>query len=156
VAVLSSSFIYVVTFDGAPTLSAELIVNDSRVAPYRRAYKIGMSRNPQSRLSTLQTAHPRTVFPSVLISVVEGEVSSREAALHRRFNDWKIHGEWFWLSDEDVDDLVAMMSAYDRDVLLFIQQWLCDLPGVDDRANWWREDDEDADEDVDDEDEDAA
>lgn len=64
--------------------------------------KIGYSRNPQERLSALQTAQPRTL---TLLGVAPGSLNT-EAEFHRTFADLRVtHGnEWF--------DLRGRLSAY--------------------------------------------
>ena len=58
--------------------------------------KIGISVNPESRLSTLQTSNPKTLR---LIHAFEG-TGEDEAELHERFAKDRIRGEWFTLSEQ--------------------------------------------------------
>ncbi|OYV96661.1 MAG: hypothetical protein B7Z73_00330 [Planctomycetia bacterium 21-64-5] len=57
--------------------------------------KIGVARDPQARLAQLQTASGARL--SLLGRVRGGRAF--EAALHQRFAELRIHGEWFHLTD---------------------------------------------------------
>lgn len=60
--------------------------------------KIGYSRDPRSRLATLQTASPNRLR---LVACFDGD-ESLEADLHQRFRDYRVNGEWFRLSENQV------------------------------------------------------
>lgn len=64
--------------------------------------KIGSSRNPVSRLRSIQAYSP---FPLELIGQAEAE-SSLEWRLHARFRDQHSHNEWFHWSEE-LEETVA-------------------------------------------------
>ena len=53
--------------------------------------KIGYSNNPKARLAQLQTGNP---FSLELVSVIKGDLSL-EKKLHKRFEEYKLSGEWF-------------------------------------------------------------
>ncbi len=57
----------------------------------RGAVKVGYAKNPTMRLKTLQTGTPGEYR---LLLVVPGE-KDLEAALHRRFAQHRVQGEWF-------------------------------------------------------------
>jgi hypothetical protein len=73
-------------------------------------YKIGISNKPYYREKTLQSEKPTIeliatkAFPSRKIA------ESIEKALHNTFSDKNIRGEWFNLSEEDVDDIISTMK----------------------------------------------
>jgi prophage antirepressor-like protein len=83
---------------------AKLYVN-SKVCDYktylmldilRGFYKIGKSRNPQIRENTLQAE-----VPSIeLLHVIQDDI---ELYLHEKFNSKRLRGEWFELSESDVN-----------------------------------------------------
>lgn len=59
--------------------------------------KIGTARDPESRLLSLQTAHP---YPLRIIGLIPHGGVRTERLLHRRFADHRMNGEWFeWTPD---------------------------------------------------------
>lgn len=58
--------------------------------------KIGWTKNFDSRLIRLQTGHPR---PLKLLAALPGD-KTVEAALHKQFKAYRLHGEWFRKSPE--------------------------------------------------------
>lgn len=65
-----------------------------------RFLKIGKSSgSPFSRIADLQTGCP---FPLVPIAHINGG-RSKELELHKRFNKYRVHGEWFIFSGELVE-----------------------------------------------------
>ena len=64
------------------------------------AYKIGMTTNFANRLNTIKVANPNEV--NVVYKVESGDPKSMESYLHKMFQDEKIKGEWFSLSNEDI------------------------------------------------------
>lgn len=73
-------------------------------------YKIGMSKDPQYRESTLQSEKPTIElvcakeFPNRQIA------SSIESALHKTYSEKNIRGEWFALTKQEVEALRATLS----------------------------------------------
>lgn len=83
------------------------IVEDSDDA--RDVVKIGVARNPERRLATLQCANPRRLY---IAAVLFGEQIT-EAALHHLWRKSRLTGEWF----AGRDDVVAFaVWAGDRQV----------------------------------------
>jgi hypothetical protein len=68
--------------------------------------KVGMSRDPARRLITLQGANPAEL---TLLAVVEGNRDD-ERAIHERFSDCRIRGEWF----EPTPELLAFIAGLAR------------------------------------------
>ena len=56
--------------------------------------KIGFTKNPGKRLSTLQSGNPLTLC---IVSLVKGD-KQLEARLHKKFAKGKVRGEWFLYS----------------------------------------------------------
>lgn len=64
-------------------------------------YKIGMSNDPKNRIPHLSVLTP---FNTSAICVIESEdMRLLEKQLHDKFTDKRVNGEWFVLSDEDVE-----------------------------------------------------
>jgi hypothetical protein len=68
-----------------------------------RLVKIGYSRNPKTRIKTLQTSNPKKLL---LIGVLEG-CKKVEKFLHIKFYKYRIDGEWFKLTDEILEYIEA-------------------------------------------------
>lgn len=68
--------------------------------------KIGWSIDPQGRIPSLQTGHPGKLI--VLWQAVGPQ--KLERALHKRFADHIVHGEWFYFPDEDATTAVAQAA----------------------------------------------
>lgn len=68
--------------------------------------KIGLSKNPKKRLSQLQVSHPYTLR---LIHIFAGG-RDEEIALHLRFAEARIRGEWF----HPLPEIVAGEVGLDR------------------------------------------
>lgn len=66
-------------------------------------HKIGRTRNPASRLATFEVKLPFRVNYEM---VIYGEDHiALEAELHERFAHCRLDGEWFHLTDQDLDEL---------------------------------------------------
>lgn len=68
-------------------------------------YKIGISKNPQYRETTLQSEKPDIV----LHSYFDGTLSD-EKELHKIFAPKRIRGEWFNLDKSDINKIVKYFS----------------------------------------------
>jgi len=72
--------------------------------------KIGMSRNPVSRLKTLEQSMPYTL---VLLHQIWREDARRiERNLHRILQERQQRGEWFDLPEPDLEELFAEALTY--------------------------------------------
>jgi hypothetical protein len=69
--------------------------------------KIGYSAEPRGRFVKMRTDSP---VPLVLERVTEGEFAN-ERALHARFSESRLDGEWFTLSPEIEDHMAALPQA---------------------------------------------
>lgn len=69
-------------------------------------YKIGFSYDPLARARRLSTGSPLPI--RIVHTLRTAFHESIEAKLHRRFRAKRIHGEWFDLSDSDVDYIKSL------------------------------------------------
>ena len=107
--------------------------------------KIGISNDPHSRLILLQNGHAEKLE---LICQTEllGIYAARnvEKSAHNMFSDKRLHGEWFDLTTEDIDNIVTRfdMSTPEKSKPEFIpkirQQELSGCCGG--YLDWWRND----------------
>lgn len=66
-------------------------------------YKIGMTKNPQKRMSQISPLLPH---PINIIHVREVDDCSRaESFLHEKYASKRLNGEWFALSEDDIKDI---------------------------------------------------
>lgn len=68
--------------------------------------KIGIALNPQHRLRTLQTSHPKKLR---LLAETPGD-HNMEAEYHQRFAAHRLHGEWFAPHAEILDEIRRIKS----------------------------------------------
>ncbi len=68
--------------------------------------KVGVAKNPRSRLATLQTGNPAELR---LLFVVPGS-HTLEAGLHRRLKDSAVRGEWF--AEPGIDGFLEWMDEF--------------------------------------------
>lgn len=69
-------------------------------------YKIGRSKNPQKRENTLQSEKPTI---ELLFSSDELPIDI-EKLIHNEFSNKRVRGEWFDLTEEDVDYIKKRLS----------------------------------------------
>ena len=85
--------------------------------------KIGRAVDIEVRMAQLQTAHP---VPLVLIATMEGGVDV-EKALHFRFESKRTSGEWFRLTDSEVQGAIETFMTTRVDSIeraLNLENWL--------------------------------
>ena len=77
-----------------------------------KLYKIGYTRRKvEKRIKELKTANPYD-FDIVKIFEADKYGSSIERNLHQHFRSKKIDGEWFSLSEEDVNEFESLCQNY--------------------------------------------
>lgn len=65
--------------------------------------KIGISKNPDSRVKELQVASPYKLRVSLIVSINIGTAKRLEQELHDYFKKFRVSGEWFKdTSDEKI------------------------------------------------------
>lgn len=77
-------------------------------SPGSHFVKIGFSKTPQKRLSTLQIGSP---VPLTLLATFEGG-RDLETSLHRHFASRRRHGEWFELGADPLEAVEAAASIH--------------------------------------------
>ena len=70
-----------------------------------RFYKIGMDSSFPSRAQSHQTSSPFTIL--VACAYYVGNMRKEEKILHAMFESSRVRGEWFKLSDSDLDCIAA-------------------------------------------------
>lgn len=71
-----------------------------------KCYKIGLTKEPKSRISTLGVQLP---FPIEVIHLIKtNDMRGLEKALHNKYADKRVNGEWFALTDSDVQEICSM------------------------------------------------
>jgi len=78
--------------------------------------KIGYTTNVKARMEAIQAMTP---YRLKLLKIVPGEVK-KERELHRQFEEYKIHGEWFKLTGrlKDFIGKSAVQYTNEEDVML--------------------------------------
>lgn len=71
-------------------------------------YKIGISHDVQRRLDGYNTATPLTIELDYFVE--HSEYRTVEKALHRMFENQRVKGEWFLLSDEDIERIGNILA----------------------------------------------
>lgn len=66
-------------------------------------HKIGIANDVDTRLSQLSTGNP---YPLDVVSIYGFQnAETVERALHQRYSDVRVRGEWFGLDDHDISDI---------------------------------------------------
>lgn len=78
------------------------------------SYKIGISKNPKTRLKQLQTGSDRELV--ICKQVLCENADQVEASLHHIYSMNNIKGEWFELSDSDIETFENKCKAIDNDI----------------------------------------
>jgi hypothetical protein len=69
--------------------------------------KIGLAVDPRNRLSGLQIGSPVRLR---MLAIAEGG-AEYEAELHKRFAEWRLHGEWFDEAAPGLADVIVDAQA---------------------------------------------
>lgn len=66
-------------------------------------YKIGITKELDARMSHFKTSNP---FPVHVIDTLEIDIASQvEMLLQQKYEDKNMHGEWFKLEKEDIENI---------------------------------------------------
>jgi hypothetical protein len=72
--------------------------------------KIGIASNPARRLADLQIGSPVELYIYAYFEVEKAQ--THESHLHKRYNHKNLHGEWFDLSDQDLQTICDYLGGY--------------------------------------------
>lgn len=75
----------------------------------RNIIKIGITRSPDQRLRSLQTASPD---PLIMLGHIEGG-RDIEAEFHERFAEYRCYGEWFTLTEQIKQEVIGLLNISD-------------------------------------------
>jgi len=70
--------------------------------------KIGASTNVKGRLKAIRTASP--VELNLIGNWYQDEVYTAESKLHRKYKEKRVRGEWFCLTDDDIEEIVKNLT----------------------------------------------
>ncbi len=79
----------------------------------KKLYKIGISKDPEKRLSNLQAGSPYTLYIYDFFQVYQSRVLER--AVHEHYKEHRVIKEWFFV--EDLEALYKMVLAHKRRML---------------------------------------
>lgn len=75
-------------------------------------YKIGISKHPEKRLKENKTSNPNKL--QIVHTFKSQHSNIMETALKNRFKYCRIEGEWFNLSQEDVDNFIVTCENMEK------------------------------------------
>lgn len=87
----------------------------------RKVYKIGKSNDPQARLNSLQTASPERL--KLLYALKADNASTAEESLHFVLQDFQLGGEWFALSDKQIEVLLGIEEFKEKSFVIEKQMY---------------------------------
>ena len=73
-------------------------------------YKIGVSSNTRTRLSSIQCGNPHRVYERHYIFSSDRDARPTEKQLHLDFRDRHVRGEWFQFSRDKLSEVIARMN----------------------------------------------
>ena len=83
--------------------------------PFDECFKIGRTAKPQERLQTFAVKLPYKVTPLVVAKVED--MFAEEAWLHSQYSAARVAGEWFKLTERDVEIFKAYYLVIEADRL---------------------------------------
>ncbi|WP_459212622.1 GIY-YIG nuclease family protein [Aquimarina rhabdastrellae] len=76
-----------------------------------KAYKIGISKNPKIREKTLQSEQPKIKIIAAKKYINRKIAGAIEKALHETYSHKRKRGEWFFLDEEDLKELIYTLKS---------------------------------------------
>ena len=83
--------------------------------------KIGITKNdPNKRLKQLSTGNDS---PLILVSTFKTDNYRKlESWLHRKYSDKRLNGEWFMLSEEDINSFTATCHSINETITILLKE----------------------------------
>jgi hypothetical protein len=107
--------------------------------PFTELYKIGKSDNPEARRKQLCCPGTNGTIAAAPTDYELHEAwlapELTEAQLHEVYADCRVRGEWFHLTDEDLESLRYLLSEYKR----FVEHGLKAVEDADQSSREWYE-----------------
>lgn len=75
-------------------------------------YKIGVSLNPEQRIAGMQLPDK----PEVVLIFRTKKAGELEEALHRKYAEHRLHGEWFKLEKPQLVEIAKVCEAWKKEV----------------------------------------
>lgn len=76
-------------------------------------YKIGISKSPVYREKTLQSEKPNILMLNCTIFTSRIEAYNKEKELHKKYNHYRIRGEWFNFSSLELQEIEKYFNILD-------------------------------------------
>lgn len=84
-------------------------------------YKIGFTkRKLEERIKGLQTGCPYNIIP--IFEFDSKYATKLESYLHRSFSDKRLEGEWFSLTDKDLDNIEHKCEMFEKNMNTLSEQ----------------------------------
>ena len=77
-------------------------------------YKIGIADNPRDRFYSLQNGNPYLLELLAIYEISSQHIKYAENRLHRALKRWIVRGEWFSLTDGQLDIVKGQCGAYTK------------------------------------------
>jgi len=85
------------------------------VTSTKKYFKIGVAKNPDRRLSELQTGNPEPLQIEILIQCPSEKAAyGLESLLHRRFSRRRVRNEWFFFGKKDEHIKAGRETVYNK------------------------------------------
>jgi hypothetical protein len=87
-----------------------------------KVYKIGISNDPNYRKRTLQRDKYSVVLYAYVYLTSRDKAFSFERELHQMFNEKRLQGEWFELTDEELESIINAFREVEEERRVFDNQ----------------------------------
>jgi len=73
--------------------------------------KIGKSKDPKSRIKSLSTGNPQPLH--LVKSAKVPNAGELEKKMHERYQEYRLHGEWFDLPESEIDSALEELEEHE-------------------------------------------